>query len=371
MAPAAVLAVRPRRGGAIGRSRVTESFTTQNEPAPGRPEPSPFREWPRQREREIREVIQQLVSRPIQAGQFSQAPPPSRKTEAARVFHRPRSSSRWSSNSNRKERPSGICREPASLRGTAAAIALTIAFTLVGPGRCPVRTLPVDGLLSLVPVFLNAGLPDSTLVESSPGDLINSGRALAAGSRNDLKSPLLVVIPLARPRIWLATTPQPFRAALCLTNVFRNSSKPVQPPIRSSRNLINLGSWPVGAACWPVLLIGLMARKHCWGAAALISARGNPAAAFPGRLPSTNPQQLLETVFGTISTPLPSGCIGGIPARKGPVCDRLCHRGNGAALQSDFPEPMLSVFIPPAPNPPPAGYAVVPEPSVRDIGPLV
>ena len=39
----------------------------------------------------------------------------------------------------------------------------------------------------------------------------------------------------------------------------------------------------------------------------------------------------------------------------------------GAAVQAPCPEPMLSVFIPTAPNPTTGWYAVVPERAVRDL----
>jgi uncharacterized membrane protein len=39
----------------------------------------------------------------------------------------------------------------------------------------------------------------------------------------------------------------------------------------------------------------------------------------------------------------------------------------GSAVQAGFPETMLSVFIPTAPNPTTGWYAVVPERSVRDL----
>jgi uncharacterized membrane protein len=39
----------------------------------------------------------------------------------------------------------------------------------------------------------------------------------------------------------------------------------------------------------------------------------------------------------------------------------------GGSLQAGFDEPMLSVFIPTAPNPTTGWYAVVPERSVRDL----
>jgi uncharacterized membrane protein len=39
----------------------------------------------------------------------------------------------------------------------------------------------------------------------------------------------------------------------------------------------------------------------------------------------------------------------------------------GAAIQADFEQTMLSVFIPTAPNPTTGWYAVVPERSVRDV----
>jgi uncharacterized membrane protein len=39
----------------------------------------------------------------------------------------------------------------------------------------------------------------------------------------------------------------------------------------------------------------------------------------------------------------------------------------GTALQAGFNEPMLSVFIPTAPNPTTGWYAVVPERAVKDL----
>jgi len=77
-------------------------------------------------------------------------------------------------------------------------------------------------------------------------------------------------------------------------------------------------------------------------------------------------KQLLETVLRDNSTRFRRVVLVEYP-REGLFAIGFVTGAIGTAVQAGFPETMLSVFIPTAPNPTTGWYAVVPETSVRDL----
>ena len=77
-------------------------------------------------------------------------------------------------------------------------------------------------------------------------------------------------------------------------------------------------------------------------------------------------KQLLETVFRDNSTRFRRVVLVEYP-RKGLFALGFVTGVLGNAMQGGFDQPMLSVFIPTAPNPTTGWYAVVPETAVRDL----
>jgi uncharacterized membrane protein len=77
-------------------------------------------------------------------------------------------------------------------------------------------------------------------------------------------------------------------------------------------------------------------------------------------------KQLLETVFRSNSTRFRRVVLVEYPS-KGLFAIGFVTGVLGSAMQSTSDQPMLSVFIPTAPNPTTGWYAVVPEASVKDL----
>ncbi|MCU0528051.1 MAG: DUF502 domain-containing protein [Cyanobium sp. Prado107] len=199
------------------------------------------------------------------------------------------------------------------------------------------------------------------MVQSSPRpDEPLVGR-LQQDLKNDLIAGLLVVIPLAT-TIWLATTVSRFVLAF-LTTIPKqfNPFNTLNPLLQE---LINLG---VGllVPLLGILLIGLMARNIVgrW----LLEFGEGTLLRIPlaGSVYKTL-KQLLETFLQGNATRFrrvvlveyPSEGLYALGFVTGPL---------GTTLQSGFAEPMLSVFIPTAPNPTTGWYTVVPERSVKDL----
>lgn len=180
--------------------------------------------------------------------------------------------------------------------------------------------------------------------------------------KNDLIAGLLVVIPLAT-TIWLATTVSRFVLAF-LTSIPKqfNPFNTLNPLLQE---LINLG---VGllVPLLGILLIGLMARNIVgrW----LLEFGEGTLLRIPlaGSVYKTL-KQLLETFLqGSSGNRFRRVVLVEYP-REGLYAVGFVTGTIGTAVQADFQEAMLSVFIPTAPNPTTGWYAVVPERLVKDI----
>jgi uncharacterized membrane protein len=187
------------------------------------------------------------------------------------------------------------------------------------------------------------------------------GNRLQQDLKNDLIAGLLVVIPLAT-TIWLGTTVSRFVLAF-LTSIPKqfNPFNTLNPLLQE---LINLG---VGllVPLLGILLIGLMARNIVgrW----LLEFGEGTLLRIPlaGSVYKTL-KQLLETFLRDNSSRFRRVVLVEYP-REGLYALGFVTGVLGAAIQADFDQTMLSVFIPTAPNPTTGWYAVVPERSVRDV----
>ena len=196
---------------------------------------------------------------------------------------------------------------------------------------------------------------------SSPSSDQPLGNRLQQDLKNDLIAGLLVVIPLAT-TIWLATTVSKFVLAF-LTSIPKqfNPFNTLNPLLQ---DLINLG---VGllVPLLGILLIGLMARNIVgrW----LLEFGEGTLLRIPlaGSVYKTL-KQLLETFLQGNSSRFRRVVLVEYP-REGLYAVGFVTGVIGTAIQSDFAEKMLSVFIPTAPNPTTGWYAVVPERLVKDI----
>ena len=172
---------------------------------------------------------------------------------------------------------------------------------------------------------------------------------------------LLVVIPLAT-TIWLATTVSRFVLAF-LTSIPKqlNPFNTLNPLLQE---LINLGLGLL-VPLLAILLIGLMARNIV-GRWLLEFGEGTlqriPVA---GSVYKTL-KQLLETFLRDNSSRFRRVVLVEYP-REGLYALGFVTGVLGATLSAGFEKPMLSVFIPTAPNPTTGWYAVVPEASVKDL----
>ena len=200
------------------------------------------------------------------------------------------------------------------------------------------------------------------LVPSSPrSEQPPLGTRLQQDLKNDLIAGLLVVIPLAT-TIWLATTVSRFVLAF-LTSIPKQFN-PFNTLNPLWQELINLG---VGllVPLLGILLIGLMARNIVgrW----LLEFGEGTLLRIPlaGSVYKTL-KQLLETFLRDNSNRFRRVVLVEYP-RKGLFAVGFVTGTLSASLQSAFPESMLSVFIPTAPNPTTGWYAVVPAASVKDL----
>ncbi len=199
------------------------------------------------------------------------------------------------------------------------------------------------------------------MVQSNPRPDLPLGNRLQQDLKNDLIAGLLVVIPLAT-TIWLATTVSRFVLAF-LTTIPKqfNPFNTLNPLLQE---LINLG---VGllVPLLGILLIGLMARNIVgrW----LLEFGEGTLLRIPlaGSVYKTL-KQLLETFLQGNSSRFRRVVLLEYP-REGLYALGFVTGPLGTALQGRFSEPMLSVFIPTAPNPTTGWYTVVPESSVKDL----
>ncbi|MFM7086777.1 MAG: DUF502 domain-containing protein [Cyanobium sp.] len=187
------------------------------------------------------------------------------------------------------------------------------------------------------------------------------GNRLQQDLKNDLIAGLLVVIPLAT-TIWLATTVSRFVLAF-LTSIPKqfNPFNTLNPLLQE---LINLGLGLL-VPLLGILLIGLMARNIVgrW----LLEFGEGTLLRIPlaGSVYKTL-KQLLETFLQGNANRFRRVVLLEYP-REGLYALGFVTGAIGSAVQADFEQTMLSVFIPTAPNPTTGWYAVVPESAVRDI----
>lgn len=200
-----------------------------------------------------------------------------------------------------------------------------------------------------------------SLVQSNPRQDLPLSSRLQQDLKNDLIAGLLVVIPLAT-TIWLSTIVSRFVLAF-LTSI----PKQFNPFITLNpllQDLINL-ALGLTVPLLGILLIGLMARNIVgrW----LLEFGEGTLTRIPlaGSVYKTL-KQLLETVLRDNSTRFRRVVLVEYP-REGLFSVGFVTGEVGPSLQSDLDQPLLSVFIPTAPNPTTGWYTLVPEGSVREL----
>jgi uncharacterized membrane protein len=198
-------------------------------------------------------------------------------------------------------------------------------------------------------------------VQSNPRPDLPLSARLQQDLKNDLIAGLLVVIPLAT-TIWLATTVSRFVLAF-LTSI----PKQFNPFITLNpllQDLINL-ALGLTVPLLGILLIGLMARNIVgrW----LLEFGEGTLSRIPlaGSVYKTL-KQLLETFLRDNSKRFRRVVLVEYP-REGLFSVGFVTGVVGPSLQAELEEPLLSVFIPTAPNPTTGWYTLVPESSVRDL----
>ena len=208
--------------------------------------------------------------------------------------------------------------------------------------------------------FTQAGRRGS-LVQSNPRPDLPLSARLRQDLKNDLIAGLLVVIPLAT-TIWLSTIVSRFVLAF-LTSI----PKQFNPFITLNpllQDLINL-ALGLTVPLMGILLIGLMARNIVgrW----LLEFGEGTLSRIPlaGSVYKTL-KQLLETFLRDNSTRFRRVVLVEYP-REGLFSVGFVTGEVGPSLQSDLKEPLLSVFIPTAPNPTTGWYTLVPAGSVREL----
>ncbi|AAP99054.1 MULTISPECIES: DUF502 domain-containing protein [Prochlorococcus] len=199
------------------------------------------------------------------------------------------------------------------------------------------------------------------MVQSSPRQDLSLPTRLQQDLKNDLIAGLLVVIPLAT-TIWLSTIVSRFVLAF-LTSI----PKQLNPFITLNpllQDLINL-SLGLTVPLLGILLIGLMARNFVgrW----LLEFGEGTVSRIPlaGSVYKTL-KQLLETFLGDNASRFRRVVLVEYP-REGLFSVGFVTGLVGPTLQAELNEPLLSVFIPTAPNPTTGWYTLVPESSVKDL----
>ena len=192
------------------------------------------------------------------------------------------------------------------------------------------------------------------MVQSNPRPDLPLSARLRQDLKNDLIAGLLVVIPLAT-TIWLSTIVSRFVLAF-LTSI----PKQFNPFITLNpllQDLINL-ALGLTVPLMGILLIGLMARNIVgrW----LLEFGEGTLSRIPlaGSVYKTL-KQLLETFFRDNSSRFRRVVLVEYP-REGLFSVGFVTGEVGPSLQSDLKEPLLSVFIPTAPNPTTGWYTLVP-----------
>lgn len=179
--------------------------------------------------------------------------------------------------------------------------------------------------------------------------------------KNDLIAGLLVVIPLAT-TIWLTTV-----VSRWVIDFLTRIPKQLNPFITINpllTNLINLG---IGLAVplLAILFIGLMARNIAGQWLLNVGEEILQSIPFAGAVYKTL-KQLLETLLRDSSNRFRRVVLVEYP-RKGMWAIAFVTGAVGAAIQTELPQPVLSVFIPTTPNPTTGWYAVVAEDEVINL----
>ena len=198
-------------------------------------------------------------------------------------------------------------------------------------------------------------------MQSNPKTDLSLASRLQQDLKNDLIAGLLVVIPLAT-TFWLATTVSRFVLAF-LTSI----PKQLNPFITLNpflQDLINV-SLGLTVPLLGILLIGLMARNIVgrW----LLEFGEGTLSRIPlaGSVYKTL-KQLLQTFLKDNSKRFRRVVLVEYP-REGLFSVGFVTGSVGPSLQAELEQPLLSVFIPTAPNPTTGWYTLVPESSVRDL----
>ncbi len=198
-------------------------------------------------------------------------------------------------------------------------------------------------------------------MQSSPKQDLTLASRLQQDLKNDLIAGLLVVIPLAT-TIWLSTVVSRF-----VLSILTSIPKQLNPFITLNpllQDLINL-SLGLTVPLLGILLIGLMARNIVgrW----LLEFGEGTLSRIPlaGSVYKTL-KQLLETFLGDNSSRFRRVVLVEYP-REGLFSVGFVTGVVGPSLLSEPDKPLLSVFIPTAPNPTTGWYTLVPEASVKDL----
>ena len=198
-------------------------------------------------------------------------------------------------------------------------------------------------------------------MQSSPRPDQPLGDRLQQDLKNDLIAGLLVVIPLAT-TIWLATTVSRFVLAF-LTSIPKqlNPFNTLNPILQE---LINLGLGLL-VPLLAILLIGLMARNIV-GRWLLEFGEGTLQRIPVAGAVYKTLKQLLETFLRDNSSRFRRVVLVEYP-REGLYALGFVTGVLGATLSAGFEQPMLSVFIPTAPNPTTGFYFYVKRSDVIEV----
>lgn len=179
--------------------------------------------------------------------------------------------------------------------------------------------------------------------------------------KNDLIAGLLVIIPLAT-TIWLSIT-----IAAWVIDFLTRIPKQLNPFNDLNPLLLTLLNLAVGLAVplLSILLIGLMARNIAGRWLLDVGERILQAIPLAGAVYKTL-KQLLETLLRDTNGRFRRVVLVEYP-RKGIWTIAFVTSALSPAIQSQMPEPMLSLFIPTTPNPTTGWYAIVPESEVMNL----
>jgi uncharacterized membrane protein len=179
--------------------------------------------------------------------------------------------------------------------------------------------------------------------------------------KNDLIAGLLVVIPLAT-TIWLTIT-----IASWVINFLTQIPKQLNPFDGLHPILVNILNLLVGLAVplLSILLIGLMARNIAGRWLLDVGEQLLQAIPLAGQVYKTL-KQLLETLLKDSNGKFRRVVLVEYP-RRGIWAIAFVTGVISSEIQTQMPQPMLSVFIPTTPNPTTGWYAVVPEDEVVNL----